>query len=486
MVLTDVRSGASIRQRIGLFLGPVVFLLVLVLPAPAGLSPDGWHTAGLAGLMAVWWITEAIPIPATALLPLIVLPVAGAGTMRETAAPYANPIIFLFLGGFILAAGLEASGLHRRLALGIIRLAGTTPRRLIAGFMAATAFLSMWISNTATVLMMLPIAVSTLAVMEPDTESPDPHLPIALFLGIAYAANIGGVATLIGTPPNALLAGFMEETYGVTLGFAQWMTLGLPLVLVALPLCWLLLSRLLFPVGNSTTGNGGSDQLSAEWQARGAMSRRERVVAVVTGGTALAWIFRPLLVEWLPGLSDPGIAIAGAILLFLIPVDWKRLEPVLRWKAVERLPWGILILFGGGISLASAIQRSGLAEWIGAGLTTAGTWPIIGMVAAITAVIVLLTEITSNTATAATFLPVVAALAVASGLDPLVLAAPAALAASCAFMLPVATPPNAIIYASDRVPIIAMIRAGLVLNVIMVLLITVMSLGILKLWGSAP
>ncbi len=485
MAFSDVRSGASLRQRIGLVLGPVVFGLALVLPAPSGVSPDGWLTAALAGLMAVWWITEAIPIPATALLPLLVLPVAGVGTMRETAAPYANPIIFLFLGGFILAAGLEASGLHRRLALGIIRLAGTTPRRLIAGFMAATAFLSMWISNTATVMMMLPIAVTTLAVVERDSESPDPHLPIALLLGVAYAANIGGLATLIGTPPNALLAGFMEETYGVTVGFAQWMTLGLPLALVALPLCWLLLSRLLFPVGGGTTGTGG-DRLTAEWRARGAMSRRERVVAVVTGGTALAWIFRPVLVQWLPGLSDPGIAIAGALLLFLIPVDWHRLEPVLRWKSVERLPWGILILFGGGISLASAIQRSGLAEWIGAGLSAAGTWPLIGMVAAVTVVIVLLTEITSNTATAATFLPVVAALAVASGLDPLLLAAPAALAASCAFMLPVATPPNAIVYASERVPIIAMIRAGLVLNVVMVLLITVMSLGILRLWGSTP
>jgi sodium-dependent dicarboxylate transporter 2/3/5 len=468
-----------------LFLGPVVFVLALILPTPAGLSPDGWHTAGLAGLMAVWWITEAIPIPATALLPLVVLPVAGIGTMRETAAPYASPVIFLFLGGFILAAGLEASGLHRRLALGIIRLAGTTPRRLIAGFMAATAFLSMWISNTATVLMMLPIAVSTLAVVDPDTESPNPHLPIALFLGIAYAANIGGVATLIGTPPNALLAGFMEETCGMTMGFAQWMTLGLPLVLVAVPICWLLLSRVLFPVGNDTAGHSG-EQLAEEWRARGPLSRRERVVAVVTGGTALAWIVRPLLVKWLPGLSDPGIAITGAMLLFLIPVDWKRLDPVLKWKAVERLPWGILILFGGGISLASAIQRSGLAEWIGAGLTAAGTWPLIVMVAAITAVIVLLTEITSNTATAATFLPVVAALAVASGLDPLVLAAPAALAASCAFMLPVATPPNAIVYASERVPIVAMLRAGLVLNLMMVLLITVMSLGILSLWDSAP
>jgi sodium-dependent dicarboxylate transporter 2/3/5 len=326
--------------------------------------------------MAVWWITEAIPIPATALLPLVVLPITGIGTMRETAAPYANPIIFLFLGGFILAAGLETSGLHRRLALGIIRFAGTTPRRLIAGFMVATAFLSMWISNTATVLMMLPIALSTLAVVEPDTESPNPHFPIALLLGIAYAANIGGLATLIGSPPNALLAGFMEETYGYTLGFAQWMTLGLPLTLLALPLCWLLLTRLLFSVGNGSTTNG-DDDLAAEWRARGAMSLRERVVAVVTVGTALAWIFRPMLSEWVPGLSDAGIAIAGAMLLFLIPVDWKRLTPVLRWKSVERLPWGILILFGGGLSLASAIQRSGLAEWIGTGLTAAGTWPLI-------------------------------------------------------------------------------------------------------------
>lgn len=491
----EMRSEASnLASWLGLALAPALSAVVYAsLSGASDLSTAGRATASIGTLMAVLWMTEALPLPATSLLPILLFPLAGVfpsgdgqpSAIRQAAAPYAHELIFLFMGGFMMALAVERWNLHRRLALATVLAVGTRPTRLIGGIMLVTAFLSMWISNTATVLMMLPIAVSTLAVVEPDTESPDPHLPIALFLGIAYAANIGGVATLIGTPPNALLAGFMEETYGVTLGFAEWMTLGLPLVLVALPLCWLLLSRVLFPVSSSTTGNG-SDQLSAEWQARGAMSPRERVVAAVTGGTALAWILRPLLVEWLPGLSDPGIAIVGAILLFLIPVDWKRLEPVLQWKAAERLPWGILILFGGGISLASAIQRSGLAEWIGAGLTAAGTWPIIGMVAAITAVIVLLTEITSNTATAATFLPVVAALAVASGLDPLVLAAPAALAASCAFMLPVATPPNAIVYASDRVPIVAMIRAGLILNVMMVLLITVMSLGILRLWGSAP
>jgi sodium-dependent dicarboxylate transporter 2/3/5 len=459
-----------------------MLVLMLVTPAPEALSSQGWRTAGVAALMAVWWITEAIPIPVTALLPLALFPILGLGTIGEAATPYANPIIFLFLGGFILAAGLTTSGLHRRLALSIIRRAGQTPVGLTAGFMVATALLSMWVSNTATVMMMLPIAVSTLALV--DSENPRTStLSMALLLGIAYAANIGGLATLIGTPPNALLAGFMEETYGVTIGFARWMTLGLPLVAVALPLCWILLVRVLFPVHRIPALTGIDHVLGAE--PTRPLSRKELVVAVAGAATALAWMFRPLLAKAVPGISDAGIAIAGAMVLFLLPLPVGRHSPVLQWRDTERLPWGILLLFGGGISLAAAIQRSGLAEWIGAQLSAAASWPFVALVAAVTAVVVLITEITSNTATAATFLPVVAALAVGIGMDPLLLAAPAALAASCAFMLPVATPPNAIVYASDRVPMAAMIRAGIVLNLLMIALITLMVLGVVGLWGTA-
>lgn len=471
------------RALMGLVAGPLVFLGVLVAPAPSGLTDTGWHVAGLALLMALWWITEAVPIPVTALLPLIALPLLGVGTMKTAAAPYASPVIFLFLGGFILAAGLQTSGLHRRLALAIVSLIGTTPSRLVAGFMAATAFTSMWVSNTATVMMMLPIAASILAVLD-RRGKPTARLAISLLLGIAYAANIGGLATLIGTPPNALLAGFMEETYGITLGFARWMALGLPLVAVALPLCWLLLTRVMFPP-EGTGGTDGSDALlQAERRTLGPVSGSERIVAVITVATAAAWVFRPLLSRAVPGLTDAGIAIAGATLLFVVPLRWPRPTFLLRWSDVEDLPWGVLILFGGGISLAAAIRTSGLADWIGQTMSGLGALPVLVVVGAVTTVIVFLTEINSNTATAATFLPVVAALATGIGIDPLVLAAPTALAASCAFMLPVATPPNAIVYASERVPIGAMVRAGLVLNGLMIVLITGMVTAFFHLWGG--
>jgi sodium-dependent dicarboxylate transporter 2/3/5 len=472
----------NVRQRVGLIAGPVVFAAALLTPPPTGLSAGGWQTAAVALLMAIWWITEAVPIPVTALLPLIVLPVLGVGTIRETAAPYANPIIFLFLGGFMLAAALERSGLHRRFALAILRIAGGTPSRLVAGFMIATAFLSMWVSNTATTMMMLPIALSIIALPDDDAHS-DAALATTLLLGIAYAANIGGMGTLIGTPPNALLAGFLEETYGVTLGFAEWMLIGVPLVLVSLPLCWLWLCRGLPNVGSGGVG-GSSELLATEWRKLGSLSRREVTVGVIAGATALTWMARPLLVQSLPGISDAGIAIAGATLLFLVPVDWRRLEFSLTWRDVERLPWGILILFGGGLTLAASIQRSGLADWIGLNLAAVEAWPLVGVVATVTIVIIFLTEINSNTATAATFLPIVASLALGIGLDPMALALPAALAASCAFMLPVATPPNAIVYASDRLPLTAMLRAGFVLNLGMVVAITVLVMVVGWITGS--
>lgn len=472
------------RQRIGLVAGPLVFVAVVLLPEPAGLPPEGWLTAGVALLMAIWWITEAVPIPVTALVPLAVFPPLGLGSIREAAAPYANPIIFLFFGGFVLATALERSGLHRRFALGILRRAGTRPPRLVAGFMIATAFLSMWVSNTATTMMMLPIALSILALADTDSRGThDDRFAVALLLGIAYAANIGGVGTLIGTPPNALLAGFLEETYDVSLGFGEWMLMGVPLVVVSLPLCWWWLCRGPFRVQAATIG-GGDELLRAQWQQLGALSRREITVGVLTAATAVAWMSRPLLAQVVPGLSDAGIAIAGALLLFLIPVDWRRWEFALTWRDVERLPWGILILFGGGLSLAAAIQRSGLADWIGQSMVAVEAWPLIAVVATVTTVIIFLTEINSNTATAATFLPIVASLAIGIGLDPMALALPAALAASCAFMLPVATPPNAIVYASDRVPMAAMVRAGIALNVTMVVVITGLVMIVGKVTGS--
>lgn len=452
---------------------------MLLLPPPADMDPRAWRAAATGVLMAVWWITEAIPIPATSLLPLAAFPLLRVAPIRAAAAPYANEVIFLFMGGFIVAAAVERCGLHRRLALAVIRAFGTRPPYLILGFMLATALISMWVSNTATVIMMLPMATSVILLMEPAQESDLEVRPplqrnasIALLLGIAYAASIGGMATLIGTPPNALLAGFMRESYDVQIGFMRWMLIGVPLVVVTLPLCWVLLVRVLYPIRLREIP-GGRDLFAREAAALGTMSRAEITVAVITLLVAVSWVTQPVLARVLPGISDAGIAMVGALLMFIVPVDWKRLEFSLTWDRAERLPWGVLVLFGGGLSLADAIQQTGLATWIGGELAAVGTWPLLLITLTVTTVIVFLTELTSNTATAAAFLPVVAALAVGIGRAPLLLVIPTVLAASCAFMMPVATPPNAIVFATGHLTIPQMARAGFWLNLLFIALINV-------------
>jgi sodium-dependent dicarboxylate transporter 2/3/5 len=465
------------RARVGLVVGPLLAAVMLVSAPPEGMAPLAWRTAAVGVLMAIWWISEAIPIPATALLPLVLFPVLGIASPTDAAAPFANPVIYLFLGGFLLALALEQCGLHRRLAVGILRVAGTRPGPLIFGFMVATAFLSMWVSNTATVVMMLPMATAVIAMAGvPDDQPPTAHhqaFPIALLLGIAYAANIGGLGTLIGTPPNALLAGFLEASYDLRIGFAEWMLLGVPIVVLTLPITWWLLTRHLHPVGTAPIAGGGSI-LAALREQSGQLSRAEWTVGVITAMTALAWVGRPLLERWVPGLSDTGIAMAGALLLFLVPTSLRPFEVALRWEHAERLPWGVLVLFGGGLSLAASVQGTGLAEWIGGALGGVGAFPLLVVIVLVTAVVIFLTELTSNTATAATFLPVVASLAVGIGADPLVLAIPTALAASCAFMLPVATPPNAIVYGTGRISLPQMAHAGLWLNLLFIVVLPVM------------
>ncbi|HSJ65196.1 MAG TPA: DASS family sodium-coupled anion symporter [Gemmatimonadaceae bacterium] len=463
------RRGA---RRIGFVLGPVLFALVLATPAPAQLSSEAWRVAAVALLMATWWVTEAIPIPATALLPLVLFPLLDVVPVAAAAAPFANPVIYLFMGGFLIAAALQRCGLHRRIALGIVRAGGGGAARLVGSFMAATAFISMWVSNTATVAMLLPMALSVLELAEDGAgpEAPAVHLAPALLLGLAYGANIGGLGTLIGTPPNALLAGFMSETYDVTIGFLEWMLVGVPLVVVSLPIAWLLLTRVLHPVGELRIA-GGREALVAQARALGRLSRAEWTVGIVTALTAAAWLTQPLIARIAPGVSDAGIAIAGALLLFLLPVERSGAR-ALDWEAAERLPWGVLVLFGGGLSLANGIQETGLASWIGTAMAGIGTWPAILVVIGVTTVIVFLTELTSNTATAAAFLPVVSSLAVAIGASPLLLAVPTALGASCAFMMPVATPPNAIVFGSGRLTIPQMMRAGIWLNLVFIVLIT--------------
>jgi sodium-dependent dicarboxylate transporter 2/3/5 len=469
-------------QRYGLILGPIAFIVLLLMPAPESLGVAGWRTAAVVTLMAIWWMTEAIPIPATALLPLALFPALGVLSPAAAAAPYANEVIFLFMGGFLLAVTMEKWGLHKRIALGIMAFVGTSPNRLVLGFMLATGFLSMWISNTATAAMMLPIAIAVGEMFRPQDQEGTYKFGISLMLGVAYASSIGGVATLIGTPPNAVLAGAASELLDYEIGFIQWMGVGLPVAAILLPITWLLLTHVLYPPGD-LKGDAASI-IDDERSALGAASRGEKITAVIFVLTAFAWIFRteksfgdvtiPGLATWAPGIADSTIAIIAATLLFVLPVNWKKAEFALDWDTARRIPWGILVLFGGGLSLARAMDESGLAVWIGGVVAVLEDVPAIVIVAAVVMLIVFLTEVTSNTATATMAMPVMAGAAVGLGIDPLLPMTAAALAASMAFMLPVATPPNAIVFASGYLTIPQMARAGFWLNWISIVLITML------------
>ena len=352
----------GLRQRTGWVVGPAALLLTLLLPPPPGLSGEGWLTAGAAMLMAAFWIAESIPIPATALLPLVLFPALGLGNITETAAPFANPVIFLFLGGFILALAMQRWNLHRRVAIGLIGMLGTKPSSIIAGFLLGSALLSMWVSNTATSLMMLPIALSVVQLL-PDRAHQTREVrgfSTALLLSIAYGATTGGMGTLIGTPPNALLVGYIANVYDVTIGFGQWMLLGVPVVLVALPAVYLVLTRIMFTL-DARELPGMADLITAEKAAQGRMASGELAVAVVFVLTACCWVFRPLIAGAVPLVTDTTIAMAGALLLFMIPVDLRRGDFVMNWEATKELPWGVLLLFGGGLSLG----RQHRAAWPG-------------------------------------------------------------------------------------------------------------------------
>ncbi|PKQ09227.1 MAG: anion transporter [Alphaproteobacteria bacterium HGW-Alphaproteobacteria-12] len=470
--------GFGRRQLAGWLLGPLALLAVFVLPAPEGLSVQGWRTAGVTALIAVWWITEPIPIPITSLLPMILFPLFGIVDIRAAAAPYAHPIIYLFFGGFMLALAMERWNLHLRIALSLIGILGTKPSRIVAGFMVASAFLSMWVSNTATALMMLPIALSVTALLEAQAMDEKSKAGVATFslvllLSVAYAATIGGLGTLIGTPPNALLAAFLSQTFGYRIGFAQWMLIGIPVVLVGIPLAWFLLTRVIFNVPDLEIP-GAVDVIAHEQRKLGAITTPEIGVGLIFALTALGWMTQPFLVGVLPFISDTGIALVGGLLLFLVPVDVKNGIFLMDWETARRAPWDVFLLFGGGLSLAYGIETHGLAAWLGTLFDGANAMPVVLLVTLVCMLILLLTELTSNTATAATFLPVIAAVAIGIGENPLLLLVPAALAASCSFMLPVGTPPNAIIFGSGRITLPQMARAGVWLNASFIVLIVVM------------
>ena len=490
----------------GIGLAALVYLLL----GGAEMSGDARFVAAIAVLMAVWWMTEAIPLAATSLLPIVLIPPLTGLGVADATAPYANSIVFLFLGGFLIAIAMQKWNLHRRIALLTLRRVGTHPRRIILGMMISTAFLSMWVSNTATTLMMLPIGISVLALVVENSRQaasssadmadgdvaeevragravsdvvndPDVRLfGVALVLSIAWSASIGGLGTLLGSPPNAIVAGYLADELDQEVGFLAWMLLGVPIVVVFIALAWLLITRLMFRFKLEEIP-GGRELIDHEIDQLGPMSQGEKVVLTVFCGAAFLWIVPGLLANipalaesaaWLGELDDTAIAIGAGLVLFLVPGD-REGRMTLEWDdAEEGLPWGVLLLFGGGLSLAAAVAGTGLDEWFGTQVTGLGALPIVLLLAAVVTIVLFLTEVTSNTATAATFIPVLGGVAVGIGVDPMTLLIPAALAATCAFMLPVGTPPNAIVFGTGAVKIQEMARGGIVLNVVGVVLIT--------------
>ncbi|KAA5803552.1 SLC13/DASS family transporter [Alkalicaulis satelles] len=477
-------------KRIGLITGLVLALVIQLIPVPEGLTREAWIVASIAAMMASWWATEAIPIAATALVPLALFPMFGVLSTRAAAEPYADPIVMLLLGGFIIALAIERWNLHARIALNVVARFGGRPSLMIAGFMLASAILSMWISNTATTLMMIPIALKVAEKMADEGVDLKMFAP-ALALAVAYAASVGGLATPVGTPTNLIAIGFLEREFEASITFVEWMMLGVPAVAVILPVMWLILTRFAFKVSASAPNAAGHEEVLRQKKALGRMSAPEWRVAVAFGTVAVLWmgrelpgalIFRPEisfgwnpLLGWLSdalalpvrlALSDAQIAILGAVAVFLIPAGGRdnRGQALMDWETVQRLPWAAVILFGGGLSLAAAIQATGLAGWIGAQLSWVTALPLPVTVLILALMVVFLTELTSNVATVSGFLPVLAALALEAGVPPAHLIAPLALAASCAFMLPVATAPNAIVYASGAASMGQMIRAGFRIN----------------------
>jgi solute carrier family 13 (sodium-dependent dicarboxylate transporter), member 2/3/5 len=480
--------GRSKHEWLKLLSGPGLALLVLLL-GPGGDDPLVARTAAIAIWMAAWWVTEAVPIPVTALLPLVLLPGAGVLPIKEVAPNYGRSVIFLFLGGFILALGLQSSGVHRRLALWIVHLVGERPRRLVLGFMMASAFLSMWISNTATVMVLMPIGLSVLATVAKDTED-GRQLGVALMLGMAYAADIGGMSTLVGTPPNISYSRLLTVLFpeAPSPAFTEWMMMGLPISIVFLFTGWWFLTRVSFRLSDEPLV-GGKEAIATLRSELGPLRRDEWVTASIFCLTAFLWMTRgsESFLGWsqLPifktgYVDDAFVAIAMAILLFIIPSHDRLDEHLMEWSMMKALPWGMLLLFGGGFALASGFKTSGLSHWVGEHFSSLSDAPPLMVVAVVCVLLTMLTELTSNTATTEMVLPILGAAGVALKTDPRLLMIPATLSASCAFMMPVASPTQAIVFGSGWVPIKDMVRAGIwfnIIGVVLVVLATAVLLG---------
>lgn len=465
---------------IGLFLGPLLFVLTLLFFQPEGLSTEARGVLASTIWIATWWITEAIPIPATSLLPLVLFPLTNSLDMKVTASSYGDETIFLFMGGFIIALAMEKWNLHRRIAISIISMVGTNMDRIVLGFMIATGFLSMWISNTATAMMMIPIGLAIINQVADGLKN-DPSIDTspqrfafgkALMLGIAYSASLGGIATLIGTPPNTLLAGAINKMYGIELSFAGWMLFGVPFAWIFIFVTWIYLVKIAFP-SKLKTMPGGRAVIDKQKKDLGEASFEEKLVFIVFALAAFSWITRTfLLSKFVDGLTDGMIAVIFALVLFALPSANRKGERLMDWQTAVKLPWGILLLFGGGLAIASGFVGTGLSEWIGTQLMGLEGVSVIVLIFLVAALVLGLTEITSNTATASMMFPIMASLAVALGVHPYALMIAAGVAASCAFMLPVATPPNAAVFGSGYIKIKDMMKAGFALNVFGVVFIT--------------
>lgn len=464
----------ELSKRIGFFTGPAAFLLLLF--TDAGPSPLATKVLAVAAWMLVWWMTEVFPIYITAMLPMVFFPALGIMDLKSTFAPYGSPIIFLFLGGFLIALAMEERRLHERIAFGLIRITGTKLSGVLLGFMIATATVAMWISNTATTVMMLPIALSVANLVKAQAdEAQFKRFSLLLMLGIAYAANIGGTITLIGTPPNLVFAGYYFEATGHEFGFARWLSIGLPVGITLLSLCYLVLTRLIYPLKQQNV-EGLKELFDAKWKALGKVDKGERAVMAVFLLTVFCWVFSGQLNALFGSrvLNNTNIAMAGGLLMFVVPVSWRKGEFILDWKSTTKLPWGILILFGGGLCLASGLQSAGLIDLVGQWVTDSFTTSPLVLCLALTVVALFATELMSNVALVTVLLPVVFSIAENAGIDITYLAIPVTLAASCAFMMPISTPPNAVVYSSGFVSIPQMMRAGIWINILAVVIIVLM------------
>lgn len=463
----------ELTRKIGLFAGPIVFLILSNLPFEM-LSPKGDAVIAVTSWILIWWILEAVSISVTSLLPLLLFPIMDILPMDEVGANYASPVVFLFFGGFIMALALEKVNLHRRIALNIIKLTGTSPNQFILGFMIATAVLSMWISNTATAVVMLPIALSVINLLVEDGDGftkDERNFALSVILGIAFGANAGGMATIIGSPPNSIMVGFLENEYQIEISFLQWMSIGVPFSFLMLGICYWVLVKWLYP-NHNIKFNASKDVIQSELEKLGPISGKERMVMILFGLTVFLWVFRTLINVLVPGLglSDPMIAIFAAMALFCLPYNLRKGDFILQWKDTSKLAWGILILFGGGLAIAQGMSSTGIVDHVA--LAIGESQISVFLMASLLIVLVLfLTEVMSNTALVALVAPMLAGIAI--GLDqPMVhLLIPITLASSCAFMLPMATPPNAIVFASGYVTIPQMARAGILLNLLASLLL---------------